>query len=1313
MFMRMAVTLLRKAGYSVTIAAAVAFSSTAPAAPLSLPDTPLFLSAAEPPNLIMAIDDSSSMDNEVLFPTNDGAAWWRSGAAGTCSDDTNNSFVGCRNNAAGNGDIAVADRLNFNNAGDANGTWKKYVYLFPNGFNSANDSARRRAGDAVNDHFAIPPLPQYAWARSPTHNASYFDPKATYRPWTNSDDFTFADSEPTAARFDPVFPLPPQTAVTINLLQDVAGSGSVTSDTACTSTNANVEDNYYFKVYRGMTLPEGTCIRRAGFDRWERVESGTCEIGVNGRCDTSGLTNRLGQPIDVDLPSESRIAIRYYPATFYLPANTLDAGFGYTGATIAGQAPDGTALVGYEIKLDNFASEGQYNAAKRNFANWFTYYRKRHLALRAGLGESFKTIAGLRVDGFTINNRNDVTMANIDDPANRADLFRRFYTEWVRGGGTPNRSAVARIISNFKRTDDNAPVTQACQKNFGMLFTDGFSNSPSAGDGIQGVYNNVDGNQGRPYADDYSGSLADAVMSAYVNPLRSGGIFDTGKVSPQRGCPTSGTYSGGPLDCNRNLHMNFYAVTLGARGLLFDPDATTPVDPYANPPTWPTTFPSRHPSAVDDLWHATINGRGQLLNARSPQEISKKLQAVLSSITDQTSTAAAASVNGSRINAGSRIYQPRFDSLTWTGQILSYSVTPSTGELGTGVDLVSVPAASARKIYTRNTAGQPVEFTWTTLQSDTGRVALLDPNRNAAEAERMLNYLRGDGTNEVSSDGRTGIYRRRANRDGSSNKLGDIVGSAPLYVAAPPFRYRDSLETQAYSTFAARSRTPMIYVGANDGMLHAFNATTGTEVFAYIPSPVFPKLRNLASDDYGHQFYVDGSPSMGDAFFARNGQTAAWRTVLAGGLNKGGQGVYAIDITDPSSTMNDPSSMFLEFTDANDRDLGFTYSQPQIAKFRDNKWYLVFGNGYNSTFVDDNPSTTGNAVLFMIELGTGDVRKIDTGVGNAQRPSGIAYDNGLSTPVLADIDGDRVVEAVYAGDLFGNMWKFDVSSTDPSSWGVAFGRTPLFVARTDATAGQPKQVQPITVRPEVTRGPKGTGTMVLFGTGKYLEGSDKSRTPRVDQSFYGIVDNNVPVTYSTRASVLTRQTILDELTVTKRPAGSTSDVTSTVRVTSDNPLGGNQGWFIDLVSSDDGYQAEKQITNPQIRDTRVIFTTLIPDQDPCGFGGTGWLMELDVRDGSRLDDSPFDLNRDGLFTSEDNVPLPTGSTTPTAPSSGLLSQEGVPQMPVITYGEFGTEEQGKKPVQYKYMPGSSGKMQMIIENPGPNSTGRQSWRQVR
>jgi len=1321
--MRMAATLLRKAGYSVTVAAAVAFSASAPAGTLGLSDAPLFLATGAQPNLIMAIDDSGSMDNETLFPTNDGAAWWRSGSSGSCSTSvSNNSFVGCRNNADGTSDIPVSGALNFNNTGDSSGTWKKYVYLFPNGLGSGNQTARRRSGDGNNDHFAIPPLPAFAWSRSPVHNAAYFDPEVSYSPWKDGGGYTFTAASPTAARFDPVF----ETNLTIDLTRDMAGRNNVSTTEACASLPArnSADDNFYFKVYEGMTLPEGTCFMAAanGGDpapNWQvaRTSAG-CEVGKTNGCLTNSTVGGVTTQRAFTLLTGTRVAIRYFPATFWLPANRTLAGYGYLESKkiTGGVAPDGTALVGYQIRPENFEA-GKYDAAIQNFANWFQYYRKRHMALRAGLGESFSTVTGVRVDGFTINDRRDVTMASLDEPANRTALYQKFYRDWVRGGGTPNRSAVAKIISNYQRTGQGAPITAACQKNFGMLFTDGFSNQPAAGDGITGNFNGVDANEPAPYRDAVNSTMADATLSAYRGPLRTD--FVRGKVMPAKECKNLPEGHVGPEDCNTDLHMNFYAVTLGARGLQFNPDADqNPYDPTQYP-TWPTNFPARHPSAVDDLWHATINGRGQLLNARSPKEIATQLNTVLRSIAEKDSTAGSVALNSGSITTDSIIFQSKFFSATWTGELLSYKLDPDNGTLLSSSERgATLGLSSDRKIFTINSAGQGVPFQFNSISGDAVRVRQLAPDtgltteQRLAEAQRMLNYIRGDSTNEA-LDG----YRIREGRKGADAPLGDIVNSGPLYVSSPPFRYRDSLEGGAlpesrYSKFAMdnRDRQPMVYVGANDGMLHAFYADEdkrGREAFAYVPGAVFSKLPALASPSYGHQFYVDGSPSLGDAYFG-----GRWRTVITGGLNKGGQGVYALDVTHPTSfNQND---VLWEFTDEDDADLGFTYSQPIISRLPDGKWYAIFGNGYNS-MLDDDPadatpattrvSTTGNAVLYLVELESGEAIKLNTGVGYAQRPkSTIPYGNGLATPSVVDLNGDANADFIYAGDLYGNLWRFDVRSNNSQNWGVSFNGAPLFKA-----VSRENEPQPITVRPEVARGPQGNGVIVLFGTGKYLEVSDRLTSPTLTHTFYGIVDRNAPVTYAgnNRATVLTQQTIQYEGPF---PGSSTK-----VRVPSDNALeAGKLGWYLDLLQPGPVYQGEKQVTNPIVRNGAVIFTTLIPSNDPCDFGGDSWLMELDLLNGGRLDVTPFDLNRDGVFDDNDLVSGAEGGSgsAENNVAGGIFSEEGILQGAGVADGRLGTEEDGKA-VQYKYLSGSSGRIQRVIENPRLGGNGRQSWRQIR
>lgn len=720
--------------------------------------------------------------------------------------------------------------------------------------------------------------------------------------------------------------------------------------------------------------------------------------------------------------------------------------------------------------------------------------------------------------------------------------------------------------------------------------------------------------------------------------------------------------------------------------------------------------------------------------ATQPQNLINGLDRAFDFIDSRLSSASSASVNSGSISDQTRIYQTRFNSGTWTGQLLAFRIN-ADGTLGNGVPplldseaqwdaAAQLPAWGSRQIITRDSTGGKIAFQWNSLDAT---------RQSQIESEAVLEYLRGNGTNEGNQPGR---FRPRV-----ATKLGDIVSSAPLFVGRPPFRYRDNLEgtgSVAYATFVAANdtdaeRTPMVYAGANDGMVHGFNANTGAEVFAFIPTPMWKtsgsparaRLTKLAQQNYVHEYFVDGPPSMGDAYWG-----GAWHTVLAGGLNKGGQGIYALDITSTSrlaaaeTAANAQSTILWELTDANDADLGFTFSQPSIVKSHDTtaggtgRWVVGFGNGYNSTLTDGAASATGNAVLFLRDAATGaHIAKLDTGVGNGQRPAGVTWDNGLSTPAFVDIDADRIVDYAYAGDLYGNMWKFDLRDPNPANWKVAYGastpKEPLFTA-VDASGNR----QPITVRPEVTRGPRGAGMVVLFGTGKYLEPSDLLSSPARPQTFYGIIDRNTGTAATdivTRA-VLTQQTITNELAFDPPdPDGATGPLGDpppiTARITSNNAVGAN-GWYMDLLkpgSPNPIYQNEKQVTNPIVRDGHVIFTTVIPETDPCSGGGRSWIMELDVLSGARLDEPPFDLNNDGKFDDADLIPVTdaNGDTIYVSPSA-LASEDGmgILQTPGVVDSSTG-------PVQYKYSPGSSGSIQRITENPGAGTTGRQSWRQIR
>ena len=558
---------------------------------------------------------------------------------------------------------------------------------------------------------------------------------------------------------------------------------------------------------------------------------------------------------------------------------------------------------------------------------------------------------------------------------------------------------------------------------------------------------------------------------------------------------------------------------------------------------------------------------------------------------------------------------------------------------------------------------------------------------------QRVQWLRGNAANESATcGGCTPSFRSRP-----TSKLGDIIHSAPSYIAAPASAYADSLESVPYTTFAAANvnRTPMIYVGANDGMLHAFNANTGREALAYVPTPVYKNLSALtasslsavAGEPVAHHYQVDGSPTISDAFYG-----GSWHTLLAGALGAGGQGVYVLDVTDPSTftQANASSIVRWEFTDANDADLGYGFAQPLLVKTNNGRWSIIIGNGYNNSEDDGQSSSSGHAVLFVLDAETGAVTaKLDTGVGSSSTP------DGLSGPIAIDTTGDGVADVVYAGDLNGNLWKFDLSSSSSGAWNVAFGGSPLFT-----TPGQA-----ITVRPDVTKFTQG-GYLVAFGTGRYIDTSDGSTTDT--QAFYGIRDNG-----SSPAGGLTN--LVQQSVVSSTAVGADGNTyrLSTHAVgpaTIDTPLVGDnaiatadytaskRGWYINLPTS-----GERVVSDANIRAGRVVFNTLIPNTDPCGFGGTGWVMELDIMNGNRNDSPTFDTNSDGQMSAAD---LNMHGTIDNASGRAISS------IPAAAGFLRAPPQAGQPPFENKYVNTSSGSVTVIGETAGLGSASRGSWRQL-
>lgn len=674
---------------------------------------------------------------------------------------------------------------------------------------------------------------------------------------------------------------------------------------------------------------------------------------------------------------------------------------------------------------------------------------------------------------------------------------------------------------------------------------------------------------------------------------------------------------------------------------------------------------------------AISGGTTQAYLANDSATLKTALGAIFLDIKFKTGTAAAIATNSTRIDTSALIYQAKFDSSDWSGQMIAYKVNQDgsidtvnlAGKAWDTDQIGKIPNYINRKIFTWNGTGTPlvkgVEFLWDNLAAS--QQSNLRAGGTVNDGKDRLNWLRGYQSKEKPS----GVFRAR------SKILGDIVNSDPFYVAAPNFGYEalPGAEGSTYFTFRTGNltRTKMLYVGANDGMLHAFDAQTGIENFAYIPKAVFPKLASLTAPNYAHQYFVDGSPYAGDAYFG-----GAWHTVLLGTTGAGERAVFALDVTAPDSF--GASNVLWEFTDS---DLGYTIGQPFIGRMNNGKWAAIFGNGYNST--------SQRAFLYVVDLETGVlIRKIDTGAGSAGTP------NGLATPALL-ADQNRIIEYAYAGDLLGNLWKFDLASATSGNWKVAYddGATPpnpapLFKARYVSGSPSVEVAQPITAPLEIGLHPNG-GYLIVFGTGKYFEVGDNGST--AVQSLYGVWDKGARIVQTNR-STLERQTILAE------PSASGL----TWRVVSKNPInwGSRLGWYVDLVAPPyppGTAQGERVVSMPILRNGRAILTTLIPSSDPCQYGGTSWIMEVDMVTGGRLDYSVFDVNNDTQFSDADNVSVAIGLV----PVSGIQSSVGIIKTPgIISAGE----------VEYKYAGGSSGGI-MNVREKGASDGGRQSWRQLR
>ena len=618
--------------------------------------------------------------------------------------------------------------------------------------------------------------------------------------------------------------------------------------------------------------------------------------------------------------------------------------------------------------------------------------------------------------------------------------------------------------------------------------------------------------------------------------------------------------------------------------------------------------------------------------ASDPAGLDRSLRSVLETIGSSAQSMSGVTVSRrSQVPgvASPRAFVARYES-GWGGDLVSMRLSVDAdddkdfddGETSAKRRLAARRPAD-RVIIARAQDGSPVPFRWSSIGEPFKRLLDLHPvsRSDDGQGEKRLEWLRGEQGDEVRSNG---VFRDRLSR------LGDIVNSSPLYVGPPRALSRPSVPDPGYDTFrtAAKRRTPMVYVGANDGMLHGFDAQTMQERIAYVPRTLNARLAALTDPAYTHQFYVDGSPFAADV---KAGDR--WRTQLFAPLGAGGQAIVSLDVTDPGSfseTEADKVALW-EFTDADDADLGyvigettrkFDFEPNQVAKLADGHWYVAIGNGPASDLNDEHRGG-GRAALFLLRVrGPGSNGRWERGRDYIKLYAGDETENGLAMPFLIDTDGDGVVDTAYAGDLKGKLWKFDLKSGAASSWHVAFVGRPLFSApaRLDG-------VQPITAAPLAANlSPRIGGTMVVFGTGSFYQVDDVAN--RSDRAIYGIWDKGATVT----GGDLVQQSFRGE-------SGGLADLTSLPVCLSRNQpscqsasVDLKAGWFIGLPRA-----GERVVHNPTVDwGADLIVNSIAPaEQSSCEEGGSTRTTRMSLLSGGSLDTAAFDRNGDGRLDASD------------------------------------------------------------------------------
>lgn len=932
------------------------------------------------------------------------------------------------------------------------------------------------------------------------------------------------------------------------------------------------------------------------------------------------------------------------------------------------------------------ATHCTWDEEAQNYANWKLYHSTRLRLAKTGIGLAFQPLNPTFRLGY--GQINTLDSGNLKKGVRRytstvASDFLTWLYSVSADGGTPNLLVAQRVGTYFQRADDNGPwgdnpdgsasITStdpenrnhaSCRRSYWMLMTDGYYNSAS---GFS--QNDADTTNGPtitspstyqytpigPYSDTASGTprsntFADVAMYYYLNDLRPN---IANNVRPVTG------------DEAFWQHLTFYGIGLGVVGTLDNTSASVLASLSGTTSSgrtrdWPAPS-SDNPTAIDDMWHATLNSRGRMLNAKNADELNSAIARMMSDISGREGTQAGVAVSTTSLTRGTKKYTPSYTPNTWNGNVTAYKLDSVTGvqsaiawqvETLTATDPITgartytslIPSASSRKVFVGNagaSAPRAVEFKYATLGS-------LASQMTGTVSANLIDYLRGDATNEDTSSASaspTAIYRAR------STRLGDIINSTPAFVKDALDMNYDKLPSGAggqssYRTFVGLKKARaegVIFVGANDGMLHAFRDGTydvdgntltpgGAEVFAYVPNAVLPALHLLADKAYTHRYYVDGPIVEADAYLS-----GGWKNMVVGTMGAGGgvlasagvspkSAVFAIDTTSLNGGVTGlgASSVMWEVHSgvANFGELGHVLYDVQTGVTTDGTWVAVFGNGYESK--------SCKASLFVVNLETGAfLREIPTNVGTCTTGG----KNGLGGVRLVRNDHMQIIGA-YAGDLQGNMWKFNMTAGAPTSWSLDLGGSALMALGSTRPITAPPTVLPL---PMVgTTDPK-PGYMVVFGTGRFFQTSDA--TDNSQQSLFGIWDPAAfgAGTYSGVALSGTGSLVAQTIGSAQTAGGNVYYSISNNAVSYTGPSA-KRGWYINFPNT-----GQRLVYPLDLLANRfAVADTIAPvnvSSDPCNneASGIGYLYIVDAVNGGGPTEAILDTNGDGNVDSSDLV----------------------------------------------------------------------------